>query len=139
MIPKVLWSGFTDPGDVFVMVLEQLGSSLSKLRKNNNNVLNNNLNKTVHGDNFNRLSMKGVLMVSIQMIHCVELLHRRGYLHSDIKPANFIFGKDKNEVSSETITKLYVDFMITHNCNCRKSFTSLISVLRESIDVMGHI
>ena len=40
------------------------------------------------------LSLKSVLMLADQMLRRIELLHRSGYIHRDIKADNFAFGLD---------------------------------------------
>jgi serine/threonine protein kinase len=39
-----------------------------------------------------RFSLKTVLMLADQMLTCIEAVHRRGYVHRDIKPDNFMMG-----------------------------------------------
>jgi serine/threonine protein kinase len=43
------------------------------------------------------LSIKTILMIGIQMISCVEVFHKHGYIHRDIKPDNFLTGTGKNQ------------------------------------------
>ena len=42
-----------------------------------------------------RLSLKTVLMLSVQMLERIKYLHDNGFLHGDIKPDNFLMGKGK--------------------------------------------
>lgn len=61
----------------------------------------------------NGLSLKSVLMLADQMLRRVELLHRSGYIHRDIKPDNFAFGLDKRSsmlyLIDYGLAKRYVD------------------------------
>jgi serine/threonine protein kinase len=40
-------------------------------------------------------SLKTVAMLAIQMIQRVEFLHKKYLLHNDLKPENFLFGKNE--------------------------------------------
>lgn len=44
-----------------------------------------------------RFSLKTVLMLIDQMLTSIEFIHRKGYIHRDVKPDNFMFGMKKNE------------------------------------------
>lgn len=44
-----------------------------------------------------RFSLKTVLMLIDQMLCSIEFIHRKGYIHRDVKPDNFMFGMKKNE------------------------------------------
>lgn len=77
-VPMCHWHG----SDMFgnnvynVLVLDLMGPSLSRL---------------LHfcGDRFNE---KTVLMLAPQIIGCLEYLHGVGFIHGDVKPANFVMG-----------------------------------------------
>ena len=73
-IPRIYWYG--NEGEFRVMVMEYLGESLESL--------------------FNRchrkFSLKTVLMIGIQMFDLIEHLHRKNYVHRDLKPDNFLIG-----------------------------------------------
>lgn len=51
----------------------------------------------------NRLSLKTVLMLGIQMIEILEFIHSQNILHRDLKPANFVMGNTK-----ETERNVYI-------------------------------
>lgn len=73
-IPRVLWCG--QECDYCVMAHELLGPSLEDL--------------------FNycdrRFSIKTVLLLADQAIARIEYIHKKGFLHRDIKPDNFLMG-----------------------------------------------
>ncbi|CAF0830988.1 unnamed protein product [Didymodactylos carnosus] len=73
-VPKMYWSG--SAGEYNVMVLEMLGPSLEDL--------------------FNycrkKFSLKTVLLLGQQMLERIHHINRRGIIHRDIKPDNFVMG-----------------------------------------------
>ncbi|KAM3137827.1 hypothetical protein pb186bvf_010070 [Paramecium bursaria] len=80
-IPKV-YTLLTQDGYNF-MVMELLGKSLEDL----------------FNDIDRRFSLQTVTVLGIQMIECIEFLHQKQFLHRDIKPDNFLMGKEhKNKV-----------------------------------------
>lgn len=76
-IPRVYATG--EDGDYRYIVLELLGPSLQDLLR-------------FCGGKF---SLKTVLMLADQLIRRVEHLHRRGFVHRDIKPHNFLMGLER--------------------------------------------
>ena len=62
------------------LVIDLLGKSLEDIRK-------------MHS----KFSVKTVLMIADQMISAVEYLHRKGFIHGDIKPDNFAIGNGENK------------------------------------------
>eukprot|EP01130_Rhizamoeba_saxonica_P016983 TRINITY_DN7993_c0_g1_i1.p1 TRINITY_DN7993_c0_g1~~TRINITY_DN7993_c0_g1_i1.p1 ORF type:complete len:362 (-),score=47.10 TRINITY_DN7993_c0_g1_i1:14-1099(-) len=85
--PSMLWHGECDDlgaagkkGSCNVLVMDLLGPSLSDL----------------YYANGKRFSLKSVCMLAIQMISRLEILHGYGIIHRDIKPGNFVMGRDKD-------------------------------------------
>jgi serine/threonine protein kinase len=54
-----------------------------------------------------RFSVKTVCMLAIEMLHCIELLHERMFLHRDIKPDNFTFKNGKIYILDFGLCKRY--------------------------------
>ena len=73
MFPKLIDHG--ERPEFFWMVIELLGPSLSACRQQMKGVAD---------------SQFSVSKVSIEMLRCIEQLHKDGYVHCDIKPANFL-------------------------------------------------
>lgn len=77
-IPRVHWVGVEKKSNM--MVMDLLGKSIESL-----------FNKCQR-----RLSLKTVLMLADQMISCLEFIHKKNFIHRDVKPENFVMGvKDK--------------------------------------------
>jgi serine/threonine protein kinase len=72
-IPSVKWFGKDNSN--YYMVINLLGKSL-QTTKNEKNIF----------------SLKEVLQTGIQMINLLESIHKKGLVHRDIKPDNFLYG-----------------------------------------------
>lgn len=73
-IPRIHWCGIQH--DYNVLIMDLLGPNLESLLE-------------VCG---RRFSLKTVLMLANEMITRVECLHKRNFIHRDIKPDNFVMG-----------------------------------------------
>eukprot|EP01130_Rhizamoeba_saxonica_P004604 TRINITY_DN1875_c1_g1_i2.p1 TRINITY_DN1875_c1_g1~~TRINITY_DN1875_c1_g1_i2.p1 ORF type:complete len:278 (-),score=58.68 TRINITY_DN1875_c1_g1_i2:130-963(-) len=79
----MLWNGECEElgnagksGSLKVLVMDMLGESLSDLFYSNGK----------------KFSLKTVCMLAIQMIERLEIVHKYGIIHRDIKPGNFVMG-----------------------------------------------
>ncbi|KAH0795264.1 CK1 family protein kinase [Histomonas meleagridis] len=76
-IGKLHWFGTQATNDI--MVIDLFGKSIEALFRGPQ-----------------RLTLKTVLMLADQMISSVEYIHKRSFIHRDIKPDNFVMGLGKN-------------------------------------------
>ena len=123
-IPKIIYFGkFQDQN---VLVMEQLGYSLEHLF---------NKQRKRYRENF---SLQTVLIIAIQIIKLLEFIHQNKIIHRDIKPDNFLIGKDTPE------TIYMIDFgLSSHFKNGRKHIhysedKSLTGTLRYA-SIRNHI
>ena len=78
-IPYIHWSGTLELWNkvpYHILVMEKLGPDLHELFE---------LNKR-------HFSTKTVLMLARQILNRIEFLHKKNYIHRDIKPGNFLMG-----------------------------------------------
>ena len=101
--PKILAQGIKDTFNYRYMVMPILGLDMQKCLK-------------LAGGNF---SLKTTLMLADQIIRRLETLHNHGYVHRDIKPDNFMLGKDSTSADhlflvDFGLSKQYVDSQGKH-------------------------
>ena len=39
--------------------------------------------------------LKTIVMIGLQVLDRIEYIHSQGFIHRDVKPDNFLIGKDK--------------------------------------------
>ena len=83
-IPKIITYGKS--GTLKVLVQELLGSSIHSLWESKKRYKNDN-----------KLLIKDVCMIALQGIERIEYIHSKSIIHRDIKPLNFLIGKNNPE------------------------------------------
>jgi len=81
------------------MVIEYMGMNLHQLLK-------------LCGGKF---TLKTVLMIADQMLECIQFLHSKGVLHRDIKPDNFVIGREEKSNRIYLIDFGSADFYLDSN------------------------
>ena len=79
------------------LIMDYLGKSIDKLFTNCNK----------------KFSLKTVCEIGYQMVQRIEYVHSKGYIHRDIKPGNFVLGRNENKAKLFIIdfglAKKYID------------------------------
>jgi len=78
-VPRVLWFGVDETN--YYMALTLLGPSLKTLKDSS----------LGGGPTF---SLETVFSITIKMVKILECIHKKGLLHRDVKPDNFLMGTD---------------------------------------------
>jgi serine/threonine protein kinase len=115
-LPNVKWFGKDKTN--YYMVLNLLGESLQSLKERKN-----------------RLSLKIVLQIGIQVINLLRMIHNKGLVHRDIKPDNFLLGlNNKNKqihiidfgfCKTFLIDNKHIDIKKTNNIIGTNNFASI--------------
>ncbi len=114
-VPKIKWYGKDD--NYYYMVLDLLGESLEDILKKSE-----------------KLSLKIVLQIGINIINILFNIHSKGFIHRDIKPENFLltnFKPKKIYIIDFGISKSYIynnkhiEFRLTNKFIGTPNFASI--------------
>ena len=78
-IPNLYWCGTL--GKYNILIIDYLGKSL----------------ETLFNDCYHKFSLKTTMMVMEQMLSRIEYIHSKNFIHRDIKPDNFLIGRNKKK------------------------------------------
>ena len=124
-VPEFLWYG--SKGGFNILVMEMLDKSLEDLKCECGGTL----------------SVRTVLMLADQMISCLEYMHQKRVIHQDLKPENFMVGRDAKagqvSIIDFGLSKTFVD-PETGAHNPMKEHKSLTGTARyASINAMKYM
>ena len=111
-IPKVDYFGSTGPNQF--MVMDLLGKSIEDLFFWCNH----------------KFSIKTVLMLADQMISCIEWIHRKNFIHRDIKPDNFMIG-----VNNKSNLVYLIDYGLMKNYRDHRTLKHI--QYSEGVNIVG--
>jgi tRNA A-37 threonylcarbamoyl transferase component Bud32 len=62
-----------------------------------------------------KFSLETTIFLGLQMLDRIEFIHSKGFIHRDIKPNNFLFGKFKRTMDTNDRTLYIIDFGLSAN------------------------
>ena len=104
----------------------------------------------------NSFSLKSVLMIIDQMLTSIEYFHEMGYLHRDIKPDNFVFGRKNpdhlymidfglSKKYRDPYTHEHIKYVFGKNLTGTARYASLAALKgaeqsrRDDMEAMGYV
>lgn len=89
-----------------------------------------------------KFKLETVIYLGLQMVDRIEYVHNKGFIHRDIKPNNFLFGKFTREMNSGDSTVHIIDFGLSTSYlesvnaenNKPNEFKSLLNTWSDNIN-----